>query len=124
MSSAAAYAEVEARIAAVLCDVRYKNWLLEWRFEPDDAYLQWRFWAPDYAADTQVAGGRWWGTRKYKLSMYMTESELVHTAFLAALQAEEHECREAFRYKDKAPFNPHISVAALMSVCDQLEVRG
>lgn len=111
------------RIGVVLDSIAYKDWCLEWRFEPGNAYLQWRFNAPDYSGG-QVGGSKWWTTRKYQLSRHMTESELVQTAFLAALQAEEHECREAFRYMDKAPFNPHISVAALMSVCDQLEVRA
>ena len=116
------YDKIRERIGCVLDDIQYKDWCLEWRFEPGNAYLMWRFNAPDYSGG-QVAGSKWWTTRKYKLSRHMTESELVQTAFMAALQAEEHETREAFRYMNKALFNPHISVAALMSVCDDLEVR-
>jgi len=116
------YIAIRERIGCVLDDITYKDWLLEWSFEPGNAWLQWRFNAPDYSGQ-QVAGSYWWSTRKYQLSVHMTESELVQTAFMAALQGEEHEAREAFRYQNKAPFNPHISVAALLAVCDQLEVR-
>jgi hypothetical protein len=116
------YIAIRERIGCVLDAITYKDWYLQWFFEPGNAYLQWRFSAPDYSGQ-QAAGLRWWTTRKYNISHHMTEGELVQTAFMAALQAEEHEAREAFRYMDKAPFNPHISVAALLSVCDQLEVR-
>ncbi len=54
---------------------------------------------------------------------HMTESELVQTAFAAALAAEEHECREFFQYQGKRPFQPHVSIHALMAVCDQEDVR-
>lgn len=53
----------------------------------------------------------------------MTESELVLTAFKAALTAEEHECRERFQYRGRRVLNPHVSVRALMDVCDIEDVR-
>lgn len=62
-------------------------------------------------------------SRKWYLSRWMTESELVQTAFKAALTAEEHECRERFTYRGNRIFNPHISVRALMTVCADEDVR-
>lgn len=64
-----------------------------------------------------------WTTRKYKLSIHMTDGELVQTAFMAALQAEEHECRENFRYQGVAPFNPHIKFSAIMAAAHHIEGR-
>jgi hypothetical protein len=115
--------EIQQRLGLVLGQVSYKDWVLIWRFEPGNAYLKWCFMAPDYTpgADTKPKS---WTTRKYQLSRHMTESELVQTAFFAALQAEEHECREAFRYKKAAPFNPHIDINALLEVSHRQEVRA
>ncbi len=49
-------------------------------------------------------------SRKWKLSPFMTKSEVVQTAFKAVLTAEEHETREAFKYRDVAIFGPHFDV--------------
>lgn len=50
----------------------------------------------------------------------MTRSELVQTAFLACLTAEEHECREGFLYKEQRIFGPHFNVDELA----ELAARG
>jgi hypothetical protein len=82
-------------------------------------YLQWRFEGPCVKTGKVAIQP----CRKWWLSQHMTESELVQTAMAAALQAEEHECREFFAYQGKRLFQPHISVRALMRVCDQEDVR-
>lgn len=51
--------------------------------------------------------------RKWRLSEHMTKSELVQTALMAVLAAEEHEAREAFKYRGAAIFGPHFDVDAL-----------
>lgn len=84
-------------------------------------YLYWRFISPDYTKGGEPA---MWNSRKWYLSQHMTESEIVQTALAAALMAEEHEAREAFSYKGKHLFNPHIGVASMLAVCEQLEVRA
>jgi hypothetical protein len=65
-------------------------------------------------------------TRKWQLSQYMTESELIQTVFKCVLTAIEHEAREQFKYKGRAVYGPHFDVRALMELCDnnQLETRG
>ena len=54
-----------------------------------------------------------WHGRKWYLSTWMTDSEIVSTAFMAFLAAEEHECRERFKYKGQRIFGPHMDVDAL-----------
>lgn len=54
-----------------------------------------------------------WRGRKWYLSPHMTDSEIVSTAFKAFLTAEEHECRERFRYKGQRIFGPHMDVDTL-----------
>lgn len=102
--------------------IKYKDWVCSLLVDDAGPQIMWTFLAPDYTNEFDAL--RAWNSRKYRISKHMTESEVVQTAFLAALQAEEHECREAFSYKGKHPFNPHIALSALLSVCDTLEVRS
>lgn len=99
---------------AVLAKVKYKDWvLLVSAKQETNWWLQWR----------GISGS--WRGRKWKLYEHMTPSELVQTAFKAALVAEEHECREAFTYKGAAIFGPHFHIDALVELCEQgkLDVR-
>jgi len=48
--------------------------------------------------------------------VHMTPSEVVQTAFKSVLTAEEHEAREAFRYRNEAIFCPHFDVEALHQI--------
>ena len=54
--------------------------------------------------------------RKWRLSPHMTRSEVVRTAFMAVLAAEEHEVRENFRLNGQAVFGPHLGVEDLFHV--------
>jgi len=51
--------------------------------------------------------------RKWLLSVHMTKSEVVQTAFLAVKTWLEHEAREAFTFEGCAVFSPHLSVDAI-----------
>lgn len=122
MSTEARSHKQHMRMWSILNRITYKDWHLhvgrdsKRNFAP---YLQWEFIAPCAKTGTPAKQR----SRKWYLSEYMTESELVQTAFKAALTAEEHECREAFRYAGYRVFNPHVSVTALMTVCHREDVR-
>lgn len=60
-----------------------------------------------------------WSGRKWRLSPHMTKGEIIQTAFMACMAWEEHECREAFKYKGQAVFSPHFNVEALVRLCEQ-----
>jgi hypothetical protein len=107
-----------------LCDVaaqcRYLDWLLLVSLDAGRPVLQWRFTAP-----CTVTGERQeWSTRKWPLSFYATDSEVVGTAFKAVLTAIEHEARESFKWMECAVFGPHIDVRALHEVAGRLDVRA
>ena len=53
--------------------------------------------------------GRWW-----LVSATDSESDVIRTAFKAAITWEEHELRERFRYKGTAVFGPHFDVERLL----------
>lgn len=107
----------------ILALITYKDWTLKLRRDPARAnaqYLQWHF--TGKCSRTGVIGPQF--SRKWYLSRWMTESEVVQTAFKAAITAEEHETREHFKYCDKRVFNPHIGVRELMRVCEIEDVRA
>jgi hypothetical protein len=54
-----------------------------------------------------------WKSRKWQLSRHMTVSEIVQTAFMATMAANEHETRENFTYKGASVFDPHYDVEKL-----------
>ena len=53
--------------------------------------------------------GRWW-----LIEPAVSESDVVRTAFKAAITWEEHELRERFLYKSAAVFGPHIELDRLL----------
>lgn len=94
----------------VLADVRYKDWYFAVKGEDPRAYLQ-LLWSGDNGFNCS--------SRKWPLSSHMCKSEIVQTAFLAVMTAEEHETRESFTYKQAAIFGPHFHVDKLAELCKQ-----
>lgn len=108
------------RFNDILQHVRYKDWVLKVDNGGGDRwYLQWNFGAFDAKTGkiANQAGRKWW------LSEHMTDSEIVQTAFKAAVTAEEHECREQFKFRGMAIFNPHIDIYFLLSACIYTDAR-
>ena len=110
------------RAAALLTRGRYKNWLFVVGTDgPSSVWLQVRFNAIDPTRDG-VDGS--WTSRKWRLSRYMTDAEIVQTALKAVLTAEEHEAREQFTYDGHAIFGPHLSLDKMVELSKHLEVRS
>lgn len=70
------------------------------------------------------ADGFTWNSRKWLLSVHMTETEIVNTAWLATKQAIMHELGENFLYSGKMVFNPHMAVKARQGVAEHIDVRA
>lgn len=101
----------------VAAGVSYKpGWRLSCVAGPRRTSLWWFFPAPDWAVDEVVKD---WHSREWTIHTdELSEDSLIKTAFAAALQAEEHECREAFSYRGVRLFDPHLAVQKLMeAVC-------
>ena len=98
----------------VLCNIQYKpGWALQYVRGATWTTLWWSFIAPDYTKPG--APMTEWQAREWRvLNDEATEDSLVKTALAAALQAEEHECREAFTYKGVRLFDPHLTVQKFM----------
>jgi hypothetical protein len=57
-----------------------------------------------------------WRGRKWMLSEHMTDGEIVQTAFMAVLAAQEHEAREQFKYRGAAILDPHYDIERLVAL--------
>lgn len=55
-----------------------------------------------------------WRGRKWRLSIHMTDGEIVQTAFLAIMTALEHEARESFKFLGVAVMEPHRDIYAVV----------
>ena len=61
---------------------------------------------------------------KAYLSPHMNVSELTRVAFGLFKAYDEHECREAFTWKGRAIFGPHVDSQALWEVAERLDFRS
>lgn len=57
-----------------------------------------------------------WHGRKYYLSEFMTEDEIIKTAYTAFKTAVEHEVMEGFKVDGIILFNPHINYKELLKI--------
>ena len=60
-----------------------------------------------------------WHGRKWYLSDFMTEDEVIKTLFVAFKSVVEHEIMEGFKVDDTVLFNPHTSYTELLKVSDK-----
>jgi D-serine deaminase-like pyridoxal phosphate-dependent protein len=94
------------RLQMILGQIKYKDWSFNLFSRHDVPWLQLAFYAKDSTSGEvyiQLC-------REWKLSLGMTRTEVVQTALMAVLAAEEHEARETFTFKGVAVFQPHINV--------------
>jgi hypothetical protein len=63
-------------------------------------------------------------TRKWILSPFMTNSEIVATAFKCCHTSFEHRVREAFTYRGRRIFGPHFDIEDLHRLCKRRENAG
>ena len=99
-----------AQLEALLADVRYGPWLFRAGVMGDGFFLQ--------AAEFVVSDGTIQRGRKWYVSRFSTDGEVIQTALKAVLTALEHEARESFTYKGHAIFGPHFSIDALVRLAE------
>jgi hypothetical protein len=77
-------------------------------------------------ADTTTGEPMAWSGRKWMLSPFMTDTEVVQTCWAAVQRAILHEASELFRFDDAAIYDRHISVHRLVELTgrwDALDAR-
>lgn len=109
--SYATITEFNLRVSRVVEQLAYKNWKFILEHRPGSFLtLVVEFDAPDNDNPGLLETQR---SRSWLLTPEMTNDEIVRTALLAVLTAEEHETRELFTYRGAAPFQPHQAHAAV-----------
>lgn len=68
---------------------------------------------------TKTGGLDTWKGRKWYLSEFMTDDEVVKTAYCAFESAVKHEVMEGFKVDGKILFNPHIDFEELLAISDK-----
>jgi hypothetical protein len=95
-------------IKAIIAQCKFNDWYLHiGQYENDGPlYLQVLFKDKDRITGKEEIQR----CRKYVLSYHMTDSEVVRSAFQAVKAAMMHEVEEAFTYKGRRVFNPHMDL--------------
>jgi hypothetical protein len=114
----------QARIFRVVSDIRYPgvSFFLGRHGPSGPLYLQ----VEATVEDATTGESSLMHGRKWHLSEWSTDSEVVQTAWLAVKTWLEHEARERFTYRGRSVFGPHLSVSALSDLVDRaaFDVRG
>jgi len=93
-------------------DVKFNDWAFLIKTNRDNTpYLQIKFLAPGSFTDSDELELQ--SCRKWQLSYFMCDEEIVSTAFKAMLAAVEHEAREQFTWRGEAIYRPHYDIYAL-----------
>lgn len=96
-------------IEKLVSQCKYKDWDIVVRYDDNRPYIQIQFDAPD--SFTGVVERQY--CRKWMLSRYMTDSEIVRTVYKAIEAAVLHEMQEDFRFKGEPVFRPHYDIYEL-----------
>lgn len=109
-------------IKKLIDNCKYKDWDIVLRFDGtiyvhgkatlDQPYVQIQFDAPD--SFTKVVERQY--CRKWKLSRFMTDSEIVRTVYKAIEAAVLHEMQEDFKFDGESVFRPHYDIYKLLEL--------
>lgn len=92
-------------IKKIVGQVKYKDWAFVVRKKGDGFLIQVQFMGEDTDGSGKMELQK---CRKWFVSQYSCDSEVVRSCFLAIRQAEEHELCERFHYKGHQVYNPHL----------------
>ena len=97
-------------LRAIILECAYPGfeWIVDW----NDGEPWFQVSSPE-GVDTRTGEPLPWKGRKWKLSVHMTDTEIVHTVWAAVQRALLHEACELFQFKSMPIFDRHINVHML-----------
>lgn len=101
-------------------EFKYPNWNYVVDTKNDEVFLQGKWQAPDATTGTTED----MSSRKYFISKYALDAEIIQTALVCALGAVEHELREHFLVDGYRIFGPHIDPKARLNLKDEAQPRS
>jgi|SRR5678816_2881123 len=103
-------------IEKILKDVSFMDRQFLLLDKGDGFLIQMSYMEPD--VDHPEAGPVLQKTRKWYVSPFMTETEIVETCWAAAQRSMLHVAGENFKYRNKRVYSPHFDIYARMYLCD------
>lgn len=104
--------QTPASLQKIVEATEFKEWNILLRYDNGRPYIQIRF--EDY--DPFEHEVREQSCRKWSLSYYMKDTEVVDTVFAAVERAMRHEVHEMFKFNGRRVHNPHRNVYTLWDV--------
>ncbi len=98
--------KTRADVQAILDKIRFRDRAFRLLEKGDGFLLQLQYYEPD--VDDPSGTPVLQRARKWYISPWMTETEIVETAFLACLRSMEHVTREHFTYEDERIYSRHL----------------
>jgi hypothetical protein len=63
-------------------------------------------------------------TRKWYISPFMSESEIVETCWACVLRSQQHVASEYFQYKGRRVYSQHFDVNTRIHMCEEFKFDG
>lgn len=101
-------------IRDIVSNIDYKDWQFRIMEKGDGFLLQVIF----QAKDVKTGKLEDQHCRKWYVSAYSCNAEIVRTAFKAVEAAELHELHENFKYKDCRVFDPHLDLDSIVEAVE------
>ncbi len=77
-----------------------------------------------YEADINTGKIELQKARKWYISPFSTETEIVETAFAACRRSMDHVLKEHFLYKGHRVYSPHFDINARIKICQDEQFDG
>lgn len=105
-------------IKEIIDNCTFGDWTINLRLEQDRPYIQVTFIDKcEFSGEEEIQA-----CRKWMLSYYMCDTEVVDTAFAAIKRAMEHEVNEKFKFAGRRVYNPHRSIYSLIEISTAKDV--
>jgi len=104
-------------IQNIIDKIEFMDWKLRLLSKGDGYLLQWVF--NELDVEHPEKGPQPQHCRKWYLSPFSTETEIVETAWKACWIAMMHEVSERFSYNSKRIYSPHFAVSARIDMCNR-----
>lgn len=95
--------QTKETLEKLINQMSFNDWNLLLRYTNDVPYLQIKFMAPSNMTGKMELQS----CRKWMLSYFMCDDEIISTGLKAVLAAVEHEAREQFKWKGQPIYRPH-----------------
>lgn len=113
-----------AFVQSVVAECNFPGYTFEvaymgYNFSADVIALRVTYNEPDVMTGvTELQEGRWWLVQEA-----WDKGQIARTAFKAIMTSLEHRCRENFKYRGKAVFNPHFDIDDVWSRMEEHAVE-